>query len=220
MMHKILYLVRTSKIGGAEISLLALVNGINKGKYHPIVIVPEMGELCKRLEDNRIEYIVQKLSYINPRNPLPYLKSIYTLQKIIKKESIDLIHDNDYQSTQYGWVASWLRGIKMVTHVRLVPNRKVVKKCFFRFSHRLIATSNAVYKELIKNGIKKRKIKLIWNGVDTFYISQQNRKIDKQYRRKIWLDENVFVLAIIGILINMLVLTQIPELEQGFNINV
>ncbi len=28
------------------------------------------------------------------------------------------------------------------------------------------------------------------------------------------------VLAIIGIFINMLVLTQIPELEQGFNINV
>ncbi len=28
------------------------------------------------------------------------------------------------------------------------------------------------------------------------------------------------VLAIIGILINMLVLTQIPELEQSFNINV
>ncbi len=28
------------------------------------------------------------------------------------------------------------------------------------------------------------------------------------------------VLAIIGIMINLLVLTQIPELEQGFNINV
>ena len=52
-------------------------------------------------------------------------------------------------------------------------------------------------------------------GIIAYFVLRQNDP--KKAKNCLYLG---IVLAIIGIMINMLVLTQIPELNQGFDINV
>jgi len=52
-------------------------------------------------------------------------------------------------------------------------------------------------------------------GIITFFVLRHDDP--KKAKNCLYLG---IVLAIIGLMINILILTQIPELEQGFNINV
>ena len=52
-------------------------------------------------------------------------------------------------------------------------------------------------------------------GIIAYFVLRQDDP--KKAKNCLWLG---IILAIIGMLLNILVLTQIPEIEQGFNINV
>lgn len=86
--------------------------------------------------------------------PFSLLRNLFTLRSIVKKEQIDVVQANDF----YNLLGALLKLTgykgKLLTYVRFLPSslpaplRSFWTKVAQRFSHRVIAVSDAVLKEL------------------------------------------------------------------------
>ena len=209
--YNILYLCSGPLIGGAEFSLLGLLEHLDKKLFRPIVMIPfrQLGK-SRGLENNRespglidkvkelsIDTVCFDCSKLNPVNPFPYIFTVFKLISIIRKYKIDLIHSNELISNQYGFAAAKMLKVPIITHARLIPTAKAIKKLFVVFADRYITISRAVYNQLIKNGIRKNKIDIIYNGIDSnkFHHNEDKRN---DFWNKWNISENTILIGVIG----------------------
>lgn len=75
----ILFITHYSALYGANKSLLNLLEGLEKYNIHPMLVVPEFGEICEVLEKKNIPYIIQNFNWwcgIEPKLPDHKLRRI------------------------------------------------------------------------------------------------------------------------------------------------
>ena len=178
---------------GASHSLISMAKEIKKeGKYNPIIILPESGELEKKLNENDIEcYVINDyrkdmwstgldtlqsyhaikiytklvLSPIRVRN---YMKEI---KNILINKNIKLVHINMLTCGLVGQVAIKM-GIPVVWHIREYLEEDIGAKILrprkrlriINQSKRLIAISEGVKSKFQK--ILTPPIDVIYNGID------------------------------------------------------
>lgn len=178
---------------GASHSLISMAKEIKKeGKYNPIIILPESGELEKKLNENDIEcYVINDyrkdmwstgldtlqsyhaikiytklvLSPIRVRN---YMKEI---KNILINKNIKLVHINMLTCGLVGQVAIKM-GIPVVWHIREYLEEDIGAKILWprkrlriiNQSKRLIAISEGVKSKFQK--ILTPPIDVIYNGID------------------------------------------------------
>jgi UDP-N-acetylglucosamine:LPS N-acetylglucosamine transferase len=142
--YKILYLDSVSAIGGAERSLLLLLQNINRQHFKPMVVLPERGPLSERIQALGVELKLLPLNKINVRNPLPYMKTVWSLRKILLTRRIDLLHCNTGICNQYGMITAKLVGLPVVTHTRNILGKRAFQRMFLGRADVLIANSRAV----------------------------------------------------------------------------
>lgn len=178
---------------GASHSLISMAKEIKKeGKYNPIIILPESGELEKKLNENDIEcYVINDyrkdmwstgldtlqsyhaikiytklvLSPIRVRN---YMKEI---KNILINKNIKLVHINMLTCGLVGQVAIKM-GIPVVWHIREYLEEDIGAKILWprkrlriiNQSKRLIAISEGVKSKFQK--ILTPLIDVIYNGID------------------------------------------------------
>lgn len=178
---------------GASHSLISMAKEIKKeGKYNPIIILPESGELEKKLNENDIEcYVINDyrkdmwstgldtlqsyhaikiytklvLSPIRVRN---YMKEI---KNILINKNIKLVHINMLTCGLVGQVAIKI-GIPVVWHIREYLEEDIGAKILWprkrlriiNQSKRLIAISEGVKSKFQK--ILTPPIDVIYNGID------------------------------------------------------
>jgi glycosyltransferase involved in cell wall biosynthesis len=171
MSYKILYVNGTSNIGGAEVSLLSLLKGINKDYFCPIAAVPQNGLLAEKLKCIGIEAEVIRITEFSRRKFLQFLVNTFRLAFFIRKKNIKLVHSNSIYAAEQSFLAAKLAGVPCVCHVRdLAPilGAGKIRSFAFRNIERLIAISDAVKGDLVnKLGIPDKKVTRIYNGVDT-----------------------------------------------------
>lgn len=126
-MINIMYIINESQFGGAALSLFDVLE-IGKERLNPTVIIPSTGEIQERLEQLHIKYYIVsfKLNYgaigvhtvmEADRAFVSNYNAALKLQKIIKKEKIQLIHTNSSVSN-VGELAATIAGIPHVWHIR------------------------------------------------------------------------------------------------------
>ena len=130
---KILYLDHTAKLGGGEIALLNLVSGLDKTRFHPVVILASDGPLAVKLKAAGIETHVMPLdssvvdtrkdtlgggSVLKLRQVSSVLRYARTLAKWARSNGIALIHTNSLKSDIYGGLAGRISGIPAIWHIR------------------------------------------------------------------------------------------------------
>jgi len=205
---KILFLEQYSKISGGQKVLLSLLNGL-KDYYDFHVVVPEKGDITKKFEDLKIEYITFPIGYYsigkktlfdiaNYLVRLPYL--IYRLIMLIKDKNIDLVYANGARTFVWGTIACTLTNTPMLWHLHSIFEKLLVRNiCFFfgRFKivKKIIAVSDCTRKPLSVLG---DKIQTIYNGIDTeiFYPGKK----DNGLRNKFGGDDE-FLVAVVGLVI-------------------
>lgn len=166
VIHNILYLNRVSEIGGAEISLLLLLERLDKALFNPIVVLPCPGPLVDRLTRLGIETVLMPLNTLRRRNPWPYIRTVYQLVRLIKSREIDLVHINIEFSYQYGAVAARLAGVPCVGHIRNLWNKWNLWERLLSNPNVLIANSRAVAQNFQVHAWRQQRIEVIYNGVD------------------------------------------------------
>jgi glycosyltransferase involved in cell wall biosynthesis/GT2 family glycosyltransferase len=155
--QSILFVSHISDLSGAPISLSLLVKNLNKGKYHPIVALPDPGPIKSKLNTSNINYQVYKDNFIH--KIFPSLK----IYRILKERQIDLIYLNTSATI---WAAKAARplGIPVISHIRedlRGPNNLVIRAKIRSWSDKIILISN-----WMKSFIRSNKAVVVHNAID------------------------------------------------------
>jgi glycosyltransferase involved in cell wall biosynthesis len=183
---KILYLQSTSEVGGSDVSLLRLVENLDKNVFEPCVLLPHDGPLVEKLREhtNEIYFLKEMLKLTTRKGKTFYLRYMwnypFTVRKIarlIREQNIDLVHTNTVHNL-YGFLAAKLSGRSHVWHVReIVFQSKFLwnleKFLLKRFADRIIVTSDAIA-EMFGKDRNTLPLQKIPNGVDLDLYHPEN----------------------------------------------
>lgn len=177
---RILYLHTTSEVGGSDVSLVRLIEGLDHARYAATVLLPSDGPLVQRLRSAGADVrISPRLRKLTSRRGWAYLLwwalcypgAVWWLRGVIRRERIALVHTNTIHNL-YGGPAAWLAGVPHVWHVREI----VWQKGWLRrlelwmtrtMSARIVATSEAVAAMYGPRDARPRSLVIISNGVET-----------------------------------------------------
>lgn len=198
-MKNILYLHAGAEMYGADKILLELVTGLDKTKYHPIVVLPNEGILVDELKKQGIKtyvvnYPILRRKYFNPKGIWQYVSSYISSCKeiitLLRKLSIniDIIHVNTIAVLEGIYLKEKLN-TKLIWHVheillkpKLVAN--FINSLVGKYSDRVVAVSKAVASHLVDgNHVYKDKVDVIYNGVNS---DRFNPSVKINYLYKEW----------------------------------
>lgn len=195
--NKVLFLIKNSNIGGAQISLQTLVAHLRDGDFQPVVVVGENGPLCQRLEKINTKFYIYPIENIHLSNPIPFMRTIKFLRHIIKYEGIRLIHTNSHVDNQYGVIAAKLARVPHILHVRGFSRDQYTWKKFYNLGSMAICNSEYTRKQFVAYSGFKKRVEVIYNGVDTSVFTQDISK-RLAMRKHFGLRDDDFVMGMAG----------------------
>lgn len=194
----ILYLTPTGNIiGGGQISLLNLLEGLDKSRFKPYVVMPYEGNFTKKIKDLDIPIIILASKKIkNPLNIFYSIRTLKSLTEIIKQYRIDLVHSNLTGGVSLlAGIASRITKLGFIWHVRVINSGGILDLIQSLLSTTVIVVSKAVKRRFWWIPIKN-KFALIYNGVN---LERFNPSIDRMiFRREIGCSEDEFLVGTIG----------------------
>lgn len=155
----ILFLYPNMNMGGAQKVILDLVNNLSKDNNYNIYLGTTSGKFIKRVNKN------VNIINIPLNNKKMILKSIIILRNILHEKSIDVIHSHHRYTTALVYFMNLIKSKK----VKLLHTEHSVysNKNLFNFrGNNIVAVSQMVKSNLIKNNVESSKIEIIYNGVD------------------------------------------------------
>lgn len=129
-MKKICFVTHLPNLNGATRSLLDLLDGLEKTKFEPLVLINSEGPIIEELKKRNIRY--RKTFYSPATNSTNKIKnvvkailnsslinmvSVSLVKKIFQEEKIDIVHNNSYL-VSVGMQAAKELGIPYVCHLR------------------------------------------------------------------------------------------------------
>lgn len=161
---KILMIIDSIDIGGAETHLINLVKMLKDKKVESIVV--SSGGIYETILD---DYGIQHYeTMINSKSPLALMKSIAFVNKIIKKEAIDLIHAHGRMPAFIGNICSKITHRKFMTTAHAKVESKSFYKYLTTYGDRVISVSQDIKNHIIKQfNVNENIIDIIPNGINT-----------------------------------------------------
>ncbi len=179
------------RMGGQQ-SMCLMIENLDRSRFTPFCILPSEGELSERLARAGCRCFFVPLYSIKPRHYSRIPATIRAVRRIIKDNSIDIIHpDRDADTTVCG-LAKAGSGSKMVWHVR-VAARNNKDRLNAGLSDAIIAISDAAKNRLPFAG---NKVVKIYNGVNTDVFRPVEDK--KALRQKLGLPTDRFIALFAG----------------------
>jgi len=202
----ILFVHASADLYGADVSLLHLIQSVDRGSFDPIVLLPEEGPLVQALRSEGARVLVLAMPKIargvfNVKGLLEFatrsLAVIPPLRRLIAEEKVALVHSNTMAAFA-GALASRLFGVKHLWHVHeIIKHPAVIEQLLPRLvglaADVVVANSRETSRWLrgIVPGIERKTV-VIMNGVDS---SRFNGNASPEDFRREWgiaADETVF----------------------------
>ena len=156
-MTKVLFLHIMSEIGGSDLSLLRLVEGLDKTKYAAVVALPADGPQVAKLKaaGARVEMVPSMLKptsrkgmWYRVRYVLNFPRGVWALLSLIRRQHVAIVHTNTIHNL-YGVVAARLAGVPHVWHFReIVWQSGLLRRLELwmarHLTARIIVTSDAI----------------------------------------------------------------------------
>jgi len=205
---RVLYLHHTSGFGGLEKNLVYLLRGLDRERFHPLILLPSTGKLHRELKNLGVQVRLGDVQWIrrtwNPRTLVNYLRSLRegaaSLAALIESEGVALVHTSSYTAQLYGGVAGRRAGVPVLWHVHDILKMDALNRRLLRFNARhataIIAVSEAVRKHLVEHGVAASQCVTVYNGVD---LAEHSPKTDGEAFRREWgIPATAFVAGIVG----------------------
>ena len=174
--RNILYVQSSSEIGGSDVCLLRLVAGLDRSRFRAFVALPKEGPLSGALRAAGATVVLEPAMHRlstrlgaahHVRYVLGYPLAVWRLARLIRRESIDLVHTNTLHAL-HGFAAAWLTRRPHVWHVReIVLQSRVMRRLELflarRFSDRILAMSGAIAAMF---GRAPRQLTVLHDGID------------------------------------------------------
>jgi glycosyltransferase involved in cell wall biosynthesis len=204
---RILYAHNGADLYGASRSLARLLKGLDRERYHPLVVLPEEGPLKEALEEDGVEVLVHSHLSVMTRTVFSSWRvglfggrlpgDVWRLRNLIRSRSIDLVHTNTGVIISPA-LAARLAGIPHIWHVRdwfqeFAPVWKFYAAYITRFSRRVIAVSEAVASQFPR----RDRVQVIHNGFALEEFAGPNEEWASGFRAQYGLG-NAFVAGCVG----------------------
>jgi glycosyltransferase involved in cell wall biosynthesis len=191
--YNILYVHPTARVSGAEISLLNLLEKIDRSVFSPHVVISEDGDLSARLRELDVPVNIVKLEDGSRHAPWPFLRSVAKMAKVIISGGIDLVHVNFERCNRPVAFASKITSKPQICHVRNIQNEESVRHFYLKLSPYLIANSYATEASYAPFLLKSQKSFMVHNGVDLLRFMPQ-KKIEGFYG----IEKDAIIIAQVG----------------------
>ena len=193
--YNILYIQGVTRPGGSIQSLLALLNGLDKEMFNPVVITAKKSDLTRELDGLDVDTEIIKMGmWRKGKSFLRIPVSIFLIQRLIRKKRIDLVHSNTLWDNPYGVIPARRRKIPSVCHLRNTFTKDKVKKYYLPRADAVICVSDEI-KRCIGKQEGERAV-TIYNGVD---IKKFNDSVKgEEIRKKFGIGKNDFLIGVVG----------------------
>lgn len=182
-MKSVLYLMSFVGSGGAERYMISLIEGLKNKDFKFYLGVSNITNSIFEEELRKLGVNIVLL----PIKKVYDVKAALNIRTFCKKNNIDIIHTHFLRENCVA-VLSKLFGntakIINTCHMNWENSFKVqvLNRLITRFDYKIIAVSNSVKSILEKEGIRKNKIQVIYNGVDCDYFeSSIDSTIDDEF---------------------------------------
>ena len=158
-------------VGGGELSLLALLQELDRSRWVPTVVVPADGAVAARCR--ALALPTHAIPMPSLRRPGPaLLRSVMALRDLIRRTGASLLHANGSRAMFYAGLAGRLSGRPVIWHVRVADRDSLLDPLLARLASAVIVNSKAVGRRFSR--ALSDKIRCIYNGVDLerFYPRQ------------------------------------------------
>jgi len=194
--YNILYLHNATYLGGAEKSLLMIVDNIDKDRFNPIFACPSNGIFAEELKKREIK--VENVEYAKIRGIKGVMNTVNTLKKIIKDNDIKLLHSNDLRTNLYASFVGKFYHIPVIWHARNLIYKELIdyEKWLSFLPDTIICNGEGIAKRFSFFGKIFKKIKIVYTGID---VNKYNPNIDSSsIRKELNIKKDEIVLAVIG----------------------
>jgi len=203
MKIKLLYIIESMKIGGAEMLVAEICRRIDKDKFDVFVCSLSGGTaITEKLEENDIRY------YVFDKNPGVDLSIPFKIKKIIKQEKIQIVHTHCQGPLLYTYLATILgkkyrfihtEHINMEQELGYSKKHLFYNKLFLNKLDGFISISEHVSKYFHEKYPKiSRRMVTIPNGINVDRFSSQNNT--NNLRKELRFDNNTKIIGNISAL--------------------
>jgi glycosyltransferase involved in cell wall biosynthesis len=203
-MNTVLFMHKGGKlIRGSEISLLLLLENIDRSKINPIVLCnrEQFADKVKQLGIKSIVMDWPEVTIDSPVviQPLKFFKAFLFTKKIIRDEKVNVLYSNGGLPCQLGVILSKISKIKTICHIRSPHPRRYAWMWLFKFADNIIFVSDEVRKSMAEKVHFGNRTCVIYNAVDTRKFKK--RRKNNHIRRKLSIHNDEVVIGQVGSLI-------------------
>lgn len=172
MKTRILQLVDSFNDGGSERQALQLTRLLQDcGRYEVyLATLNSEGPLLAEAQSLVSEIPVYPLTSFYNRNAFVQLRKFVAY---LSHNEIDLIQSHDFYTNIFGMLGGFLAGVQVRIASRRETNcmrnrtQLIFQRMAYGLAHQVIANSEAVRMKLIDEGVRKKSVTVIHNGIDT-----------------------------------------------------
>ena len=180
-------------VGGGEISLLGLLEGMDRARWAPVLAVPEEGPVAARARALGIPAHVVPLPGV--RRPWGgVIRGVAALHRLARGCGARLLHANGTRAMVYAGPAGRLSGRPVIWHVRVADPEPALDRILTALARAVVVNSDAVARRF--PWARPGKVRRIHNGVDLSRFSP--RQPPAALRGALGIPEDVPVAASVG----------------------
>ncbi|MDU2674032.1 MAG: glycosyltransferase family 4 protein [Clostridium sp.] len=159
-MENILFLYKEMLGGGAEKVIFDVAKKFNENQHYNVILATENSIDINLYKEANLNLYDVKFSKVTLRYILINLRKMI---EICKKNNVKIIHSHHRLTTVYAQIVGKLLNIKVVhTEHNVFPDKNWINLR----GKNIIAVSENVKQTLIQNGVNKKYIKVIYNGIN------------------------------------------------------
>ena len=211
--YKIAYILTPIEFGGAEKVSLTFLRNVDRTRFdiYPILLTRPWEKFNLFIEEiKRVNY--QYLTIPVALKPLSEGKDYFRvfrcfkfLVSILMKHKYDIIHSNGYFADIIGVPAANMLRIPHIStcHGFISNDRNLVlynrlDQIALRFSDKIIAVSEQIKDDLKRSGIRKSKISVIQNAVQTIHKAENYEENRRKKRLALAVKNEEFIVGYVG----------------------
>lgn len=169
---KVLFVHPNNKLTGQELSLLERMIGLRRiGGVECALLLPEAGDFSHLVANNEFPIHYLPMPRLKKLNPLPYLKTVFAVKKLVQLEGYHLVHCSGIYPNQFCLPATRMCKVPVIGQVTTtVYNDYDITSNFVPKIDLLITCSMAAKNHLedmpdIAAGMKSENIKCVYDGI-------------------------------------------------------
>ncbi len=156
----VLFVTHADKKGGAEQSLIHLINYLDTSKYRIYLLTPDNAAYLPEIR-TEYEHFPLRLNSIKQKFGFGYLETLMRIKSFVKKNRIEIIHANGWRAPWYTAPLRYMVKSKLIWHHRDHTHLRMFNLVLPRFFDQVICISH-----FVAGSIRGNNKTIIYNGVD------------------------------------------------------